>query len=45
MIEAEFLGAAHEGLDIIRGGERAARWNGQSDVHDGISLRLGWGKA
>ena len=45
MVEAEFLGATHEGLDIVGGGERAAGWNGQADVHDGISLRLGAGEA
>ena len=44
VVEAELLGAAHQGRDLVGGGERAARWNGQSDVHDGISLRLGWAR-
>jgi PPOX class probable F420-dependent enzyme len=34
----------HEGRDVVGGGERAARWNGQSDVHDGISLGLWLGQ-
>ena len=45
MSEALLLGAAHDRLDSLRGGERAARRNGQSEVHDGTLREASDGEA